>query len=421
MEDCRKCRLQNGFLKHVITLASGTACSQILSILFLPILSRIYNQDAFGILASFTAIVSLISSVSTLKYDTALVFPKNDKVAYVLLKLANITTIGVLLISFIVISIFKNSLDINVPGIEYLILLGVLLSVNYNNSTLWNIRFKDFKNSTISRIIQVISVFLFQVILYSFLGVYGLVIGNLCGVLLSGAYLIKKRKFDFYLYKQISLADMKKIALKYKDFPLFMAPSELILSFASNLPTIMFLKYASLADIGIYGMATRILMQPISLISSSVKNVTMSYMSDRKNTNSSILFWYFKIVLCLLGISIFGCIFIFFLGDFIIDFFLGNNWLETYTYMIYLMPLFISMMISSPASVAVRVFDMQRLTLVFSIFSLIVKWLVLIYTFSINLDIKDVIFYYAIVSLILVILNHLLVVIKIIGYEKNII
>ena len=73
---------KSSLLKNAGKLATGTAISQFLALAFVPILSRTYSQEAFGILAAFSAVTGFISSFATLKYDTALVLPKEDIDAY---------------------------------------------------------------------------------------------------------------------------------------------------------------------------------------------------------------------------------------------------------------------------------------------------------------------------------------------------
>ena len=151
----------------------------------IPILSRTYSQEAFGLLAIFSAVVAFISSFATLKYDTALVLPKDDKDAYTLLKLSNIATliITVICVSFMLLPIpyFKQY-----QGLQVLIGIGVLLSVNYNNSALWNIRRKQFTHTATSKVIQAVAVFFAQYLLYHYFELKGLIIGSVIGSSMAG-------------------------------------------------------------------------------------------------------------------------------------------------------------------------------------------------------------------------------------------
>src|SRR5690606_1760978 len=181
--------LKSSFVKNVGKLASGTLLAQIITFLSIPILTRLYSKEAFGYLITYTAVVTFISSFATLKYDTALVLPKEDKHAYALLKLSNIVTMIItllcILIMFFPIEYFKKY-----EGLQLLIGLSVILSVNYNNSALWNIRNKNFKNTAIAMVVQAIFIFLFQYILYKYIETKGLIIGSILGIMVSGIYLL---------------------------------------------------------------------------------------------------------------------------------------------------------------------------------------------------------------------------------------
>ena len=64
---------KNGvFIRQVAKLASGTALAQIINIACLPILARIYSPNDFGTFAIFLACVAILTSVSTLKYEYAI-------------------------------------------------------------------------------------------------------------------------------------------------------------------------------------------------------------------------------------------------------------------------------------------------------------------------------------------------------------
>lgn len=407
------------FLQHVATLASGTAIAQFLGFAFIPVLSRTYSQEAFGLLASYSAMVGLVSSYATLKYDTALVLPKEDRSAYALLKLSNIIGLALTVLSFLVLFLPIPYFQ-EYKGLQLFIAFGAILSINYNNSALWNIRFKQFKITTFSKVIQTVAVFGFQMLLYKFFDLKGLIIGNVLGVLISGIYLIIFRKLDSSIYRSITIKDMKVEALRYIDFPKYFTLSNVILSLSSNLPILMFVKYISLAQLGIYGMAVRIIAQPVSLISESFRSVMLSYMAERRNKNQPILNWYLKMILYLFLASSFASIMVLLIGTQIVELFLGAEWVKAGIYIKMLIPMLIGMMISSPGTAAVRVFEMQKYTLNYSIVSLSVKAATLGLLFYYNIDFIYLILIYSIVSLLIIIGNNGVIIKKIYKYEKAI-
>ena len=66
------------FLRNVVLLASGTAGAQVITIGTMPFLSRLYNPEAFGVLAVFAAVTSFFTVLSTFKYELAIVLPRED-------------------------------------------------------------------------------------------------------------------------------------------------------------------------------------------------------------------------------------------------------------------------------------------------------------------------------------------------------
>lgn len=410
--------LRSSFVKNTGKLASGTVFAQLVTFMTIPILSRIYSQDAYGLLSVFATVVAFISSFATLKYDTALVLPKEDKDAYTLLKLSNIITVLITLLCvafmFLPIPYFKQY-----EGLQVLIGIGVLLSVNYNNSALWNIRYKQFGHTAISNVIQSIAIFIAQYFLYHYFELKGLIIGNLIGISIAGIYLIINRKFDWKIYKKISKENMLEQGKRYIDFPKYFTAANAILSLSSSLPVLLFVNYIPLSQIGVYGMALRIISQPVSLISNSIRSVILSDMAERKNNDKTILKWYMKIFSGLFIISILASFGLILLGDYIVSLFLGKEWADAATYAKMLIPLLIGMMIASPGVAAIRVFEMQKYNFNYSIVSLIIKAITLLGLFNwTNIDFEYIVLIYALVNLLLIIGNNSIILSRINKYEK---
>lgn len=411
---------KSSLVRNASKLASGTIVAQIIAFITIPILSRTYSQEAFGLLAIFSAVVAFISSFATLKYDTALVLPKDDKDAYTLLKLSNIATliITVICVSFMFLPIpyFKQY-----QGLQVLIGIGVLLSVNYNNSALWNIRYKQFNHTAISNVIQSIAIFLAQYLLYHYFELKGLIIGNVIGIFIAGIYLIINRDFDWKVYKTITKDNMREQGKRYIDFPKYFTAANAILSLSSSLPVLLFVKYIPLSQIGVYGIALRIISQPVSLIANSIRSVILADMAERKNHNKSILKWYINIFLGLFVLSILASVFLILLADYIVNIFLGKEWADAALYAKMLIPLLIGMMIASPGTAAVRVFEMQKYNFKYSIVSLVLKAITLLGLFSwTNLDFEYIILIYAVVNLLLIVGNNSIILIRIRVYEQRI-
>jgi len=64
--------------RNIIILSSGSLISQAAIFLVSPVLTRLYNPEAFGILAVFTSLAVIIGSLFTGKYEQAIFLPKED-------------------------------------------------------------------------------------------------------------------------------------------------------------------------------------------------------------------------------------------------------------------------------------------------------------------------------------------------------
>ena len=208
---------------------------------------------------------------------------------------------------------------------------------------------------------------------------------------------------------------------RYIDFPKYFTASNAILSFSASLPIIMFVKYIPLAQIGVYGMALRIISQPIGLVANSIRSVILADMAKRKNNNQPILKWYLKIFTGLFIISVLASLGLIVLGDFIVDLFLGKEWADASLYAKMLIPLLIGMMVASPGIAAVRVFEMQKYNFKYSIVSLLLKAITLfgLFTWSV-IEFEYIILIYALVNLLLIVGNNSVILAKIKRYEKHI-
>lgn len=70
--------LDSKFIRNVAIIAIGTATAQGIKMAFSPLVTRIYGPEAFGLLGTFMAIVSILTPVAALSYPIAIVLPRED-------------------------------------------------------------------------------------------------------------------------------------------------------------------------------------------------------------------------------------------------------------------------------------------------------------------------------------------------------
>ena len=100
--------IRNKFVKNVMIVASGTAGAQLVTMLFSPIITRLYGPEAFGMMGTFMAIVNIIVPVAALTYPIAIVLAKKDNNARAIVNLSIFLSIIIAFISLTILLLFNN-------------------------------------------------------------------------------------------------------------------------------------------------------------------------------------------------------------------------------------------------------------------------------------------------------------------------
>ncbi|MEZ5198712.1 MAG: oligosaccharide flippase family protein [Bacteroidales bacterium] len=123
-----------------------------------PFLTRIYTPEDFGYFSLYAAIVAVISSVASWKYELAIMLPKEDKDAQAVLFLSIIATIITSFITLILIVIFKgfiiSHITSEVETFIWIVPAGVLFSGLYQVFISFSSRHKYFRSISVSGISQ---------------------------------------------------------------------------------------------------------------------------------------------------------------------------------------------------------------------------------------------------------------------------
>ena len=70
------------FVTNVATIIAGTASSQVIALLAMPILVRIYTPENFGVAATFVMLANNLSMLACLQYQGAIILPRRNEAAF---------------------------------------------------------------------------------------------------------------------------------------------------------------------------------------------------------------------------------------------------------------------------------------------------------------------------------------------------
>ena len=137
------------FARHVVTLASGTAMGQLLLVLALPVLTRLYSPADYGALAVYSATLTVLLVLVSLRFEVAIPLPEDDQVAGSLLALSLLSLAAVTLVVSVLVWLTGDALvaRAKVPALRpylWLIPIGLAGGGAFQALSYWAIRRRAF-------------------------------------------------------------------------------------------------------------------------------------------------------------------------------------------------------------------------------------------------------------------------------------
>lgn len=278
------------YTRFFLMFFSGTLLAQIITMGISPFLTRIYTPGEFGVYGAYLAIVSVLIVFITGRYEYA-INAADDKGAYILYKIVNYLTliISVVLISVILVIgdfliIFFN-LSIS-KSLLYLVPITLLMLGFLQATTYYLNRDKNFKVLSSSKVLQSIvnSISSIGLGLGKF-GSKGLVFSNIISVFISQLY--QKKVGIKQTRTKIKKGEYILTLKRYKNFPLYNAPSAFFDNLAMQAPVFVLLKFFSDTVVGFYSLTVRVIGLPLTLISTSISQVFLSQVSELHRNKKS--------------------------------------------------------------------------------------------------------------------------------------
>jgi len=267
------------FSRNILTLMTGSTIAQAIPIAVSPVLTRIYTPEDFGIFALFVSIVSIFVSISSGRYELAIILPSKDEEAINIFALGFIITTLLSLLLLLLVILFNDIItglftNTDIAYWLYFIPVVIFFTGMYNLLSYFNNRkqeYKDMANATIIKSIVLVIVQLGVGMIKA--GVAGLISGQVVSSIFANMKLMRNIVKDKVLLSQVSIKSMKALGGKYKDFPKYQAPHALLNSFSSNLPVYLFSSFFNATIIGFYSLSTRIIFIPMMILAGSSAKV----------------------------------------------------------------------------------------------------------------------------------------------------
>lgn len=391
--------LKNSILiRNIAKLLSGRVAAAVISVLFIPVIARLYGPADFGLATVFVSVVSIAIPLTTLCYEMAIVLPKHNHEANNLIAISFYTLFGSVVVIGLLFFLKDSFLSyewLETPIDEWLWLVPIaMLFVGAGNILeSVSIRYNQFTKIGVSEVSQATMMPITRIIWAVVNGstVFGMVIGYIAGSFARVITLYKRLPEEVKIFnKEEPSTRLISIAKSYRDFPFYNLPSRFLRLFSNNLPIVFFGAMFAPELVGFYAMALRLIQGPTEAVSNVIRKVFLKSLSDKVNNQDKGTFKYlFKMALgmFLIGFLPYSVFYLF--SSEIIVFLLGLDWVDSVQYIEILIPWFFVIWISMPLTAVYVVYRRQRLWMYLQVFSTFVRVFSFAYIYYQGLAIVD--------------------------------
>ncbi len=369
----------------VLILVFGTVIAQGLGILSSPLLARLYDPGAFGVLSVFTSILAVLTAIACLRYEFAIMLPESDEDAANLMMGSILVSIIVSIVIALIIWVGHTQIVqiLNTPELEpYLwwvpaaLFLGGI-AIGHPALNYWTTRRKNFGWLSYAKVFGAMVTIAFQIIA-GFIGyatggslilAYVLGGGVVSGFVLGWQIWTHDGKF---LLKAWDLQKIFQGLKRYKKFPLFDTWGVLFNTISTQLPTFFLAAYFSSAVAGFYSVGNNLLRVPMSLVGSAIAQVFYPRAAEAKTDGTlarmvEITFYY------LVVLGMFPLLVLTIIGKDLFVVVLGSRWAEAGVYTQILSVWTFFWFISAPLSNLFRLLEKQEFSLVLNIVIIVTR------------------------------------------------
>lgn len=402
----------SSFFANTTKLLGGNIFAQLIGIIAIPVITRLYSTEQYGSFAIILSIATIISSISTLGFHLAILIPKNRSQAIALVKISLIsvllTSLPLSLTAFFFPTLITTYVGDSIPPpIIHIISIMVVSQGLYSITSYWCIREKNFGSVATSKVFESISDrgIAIGVVALGWASALSLCIARICGVITSLTFLLlsirqAKDKNSLAIQPQHYTPTLSKTFKEFKEYAIYNTPSVLLINAMGQLPTIIIGYFYSPVAAGLYAIANRLVSIPVQALGSALSTtVTQHFASlvahgDIATARNDAISMHSRLFAFLLIPFSFICI----AGEHVVELLLGENWLLAGNLVQWMSYFAFSTLMAQAFGGLFDVMKRQRIRLSFHIANFICRISVLLSCGFMDLPIVSTIAYFAIVS-----------------------
>ncbi|PZG75927.1 capsular biosynthesis protein [Staphylococcus aureus] len=403
----------NKFIGDSFLMILSSGIAQVILIITTPIITRLYSPTEFGEFTIFSNIAMILIPIINARYDLLIVNTKNDRSANILSQISFLISLLILLILIPIFAISAWLYPNFILDFIFIIIMLFLVSLT-NIFTNYLNKERKYKVLSLINVFRAGSMALLQIIFGLLaLGSLGLIIGfslsYIAGITLG--YKTFKKHFNIVRDKE----ETKALFLENKNQLVYSTPSILLNSLSFSVVVFFIGILYTNTEVGIYGMAIRVLGIPVTIISLGLSKIFMQQANDYyiEHGNFRNLLLKFSSILVIVSIILYVPLYLF--SEELVNILLGHSWVDAITVIKIVIPLFVIRLIVSTASLSVIVLQKQQLELILQALFLIGTTVTFVISKMLNLTFLN----FVSINTVVLILSYMIFFIALYYFAKN--
>ncbi|HCU7671826.1 TPA: type 8 capsular polysaccharide synthesis protein Cap8K [Staphylococcus aureus] len=403
----------NKFIGDSFLMILSSGIAQVILIITTPIITRLYSPTEFGEFTIFSNIAMILIPIINARYDLLIVNIKNDRSANILSQISFLISLLILLILIPIFAISAWLYPNFILDFIFIIIMLFLVSLT-NIFTNYLNKERKYKVLSLINVFRAGSMALLQIIFGLLaLGSLGLIIGfslsYIAGITLG--YKTFKKHFNIVRDKE----ETKALFLENKNQLVYSTPSILLNSLSFSVVVFFIGILYTNTEVGIYGMAIRVLGIPVTIISLGLSKIFMQQANDYyiEHGNFRNLLLKFSSILVIVSIILYVPLYLF--SEELVNILLGHSWVDAITVIKIVIPLFVIRLIVSTVSLSVIVLQKQQLELILQALFLIGTTVTFVISKMLNLTFLN----FVSINTVVLIVSYMIFFIALYYFAKN--
>lgn len=322
-----------GIVRDSFKLLSSGASVQVVALLLLVLIGRLYNEHTMGQLGLFLTWGGLISVAASGRFEQAIVVTPSEQEAPLLLRLAlKLALLTSLCLSAIVLLVYFSPVPNPLSALLLLLPLYVLLQAGNEAFTLYTLRRKRYKrlawaqatqgigNNLLKVLTGLVAPTTFCLILSALLSLF------FSWIVLGGKQLVRSIRTFFPRLFRISSAE-RHLMKRWHRFPRYGIFQILTDTLLANIVVLLLPVHFTVAEVGIFTMAVMLCARPLNVLNRAVGSVYFERMSRSVQLKQPLRALIRRLLLAVFLIGLPAAALLWPLMDGLVSLVVGDKWL----------------------------------------------------------------------------------------------